>query len=104
MNAFRKNRLFVLFASVAVLALGLSVAPADAGNHKHGHHGHGHHGHNFHHVKHFNHGHFYPKFHQPLVKYVVKPISYPVTQYDCYGQPYVIWQTSYQTVPTYLSY
>jgi hypothetical protein len=98
MNACRKARLFVLLGLVAVLALGLSVAPAEAG---------GHHVHKFHHVsypKYVNYGHYCPTAYQPIVKYVVKPISYPVTHYDCYGQPYVVWQTSYQTVPTYLSY
>jgi hypothetical protein len=99
MNAFRNSRLLVLVAFVAVLALGLAVAPADAGNHHNFHNVH-----NFHHVKHFHHGHFWPTHYQPVVKYVVKPYSYPVTLIDCYGQPYVVWQTSYQTVPTYLSY
>jgi hypothetical protein len=97
MNAFRKSRLFVLVGLLAVLAIGLSAAPAEAGNH--------HNFHKSHHVghKHFHHGHYWGHY-QPTLKYVVKPISYPVTYYDCYGQPYVVWQTSYQTVPTYLSY
>jgi hypothetical protein len=98
MNAFRKVRLFVLLGFVAVLTLGLSAAPAEAG----GHHGHQHF-HNFHHVsypKYINYGHYCPTSYQPIIKYVVKPISYPATYYDCYGQPYVVWQTTYQTVPT----
>jgi hypothetical protein len=95
MNAFRKIRLFVLLGFVAVLAISLSAVPAEAGHHNH----HFHKFHHFHYPKFFNHG-YYPTFYQPIVKYVVKPISYPVTQYDCYGQPYVVWQTTYQTVPT----
>jgi hypothetical protein len=93
MNAFRKIRMFVLLGFVAVLALGLSTAPAEAGHH---------HFHKFHHFghKHFHHGHYWPTYYQPIVKYIVKPVSYPVTYYDCYGQPYVVWQTSYQTVPS----
>jgi hypothetical protein len=39
----------------------------------------------------------YPKYvnyHWPQY-HVAKPILVPVTQYDCYGQPYIVWQTSY---------
>jgi hypothetical protein len=94
MNALRKTRLFVLFAFVAVLAVSLTAAPANAG---------GCHSYSFHssYPSYCNYGSY---CYQPVVKYVVKPITYPVTQYDCYGQPYVIWKTTYQTVPTYLSY
>lgn len=93
MNAFRRSRLIVLLGLVAVLALSLSVATAEAGGHKHFH--------KFHHFGHkqFHYGHYWPTHYQPIVKYTVKPISYPVTYYDCYGQPYVVWQTTYNTVP-----
>ena len=97
MSAFRKIRLFVLFAFVAVLAVSLCASPAEDGGHQKVH--------NVHKVDgfypcHFNYGHYCPTTYQPIVKYVVKPYSYPVTLIDCYGQPYVVWQTSYQTVPT----
>ncbi|MEX2308234.1 MAG: hypothetical protein WD738_11605 [Pirellulales bacterium] len=97
MNAFRKFRLVILFGLVAALALGVSVATAEAGGH--------HTFYKFHNVhssypSHCNYGHYYPTLYQPMVNYVVKPYSYPVTLVDCYGQPYVVWQTSYQSVPT----
>ena len=94
MNAFRKTRLFVLIGFVAVLALGFTAMPAEAGSHHNFHH--------FHNVHSFypSYGNYCPTVYQPIVRYVVKPYSYPVTLIDCYGQPYVVWQTSYQTVPT----
>jgi len=96
MNPSRKTRLVVLFALVALLGLSLSAVPAEAG------------GqfkfqvHNVHstYPSYFNYSHYCPTGDQPIVKYVVKPYSYPVTLIDCYGQPYVVWQTSYRTVPT----
>jgi hypothetical protein len=94
MNAFRKVRLFVLLGFVAVLAFSLSAAPAEAGGHAHFHKVH-----YLTYPKYFNCGHYCPTSYQPIINYVVKPISYPVTYYDCYGQPYVAWQTSYRTVP-----
>jgi hypothetical protein len=30
---------------------------------------------------------------------VARPISYPVTYYDCYGRPYVVLQTTYSYLP-----
>jgi hypothetical protein len=93
MNAFRKISLVVLFAVVAVFAFGVSSPTAEAGHHGHGHHHH-HHGHF--HVKHPSYVHYdtyWPSQH------FVKPLSYPVTYYDCYGRPYIVWQTSYGTNP-----
>jgi hypothetical protein len=86
MNAFRKAGLAVVITLVAVLALGVIQPSAEAG-------GHNHHGHHFHHGHH-HHVKFYPTYYWPTYNYV-KPVSYPVTYYDCYGRPYVVWQTSY---------
>jgi hypothetical protein len=91
MNAFRKIGLVVLIALVAVFALSLLESSAVAG----GHHGHGHHHHGHFHVKYLDYGAYWPTYQY------VKPISYPVTYYDCYGRPYVVWQTSYNTNPVW---
>jgi hypothetical protein len=91
MYAFRRISLVVLVALVAVFALGAFGSTAEAGHHGHGHHHHGHF-----HVKypsHISYGTYWPTYQ------FVKPISYPVTYYDCYGRPYVVWQTSYSTNP-----
>jgi hypothetical protein len=90
MNVFRKISLVVLVALVVVVAFGVLGSSAEAGGHGHGHHHH--------------HGHFHVKYpsyinygaYWPTYQYV-KPVSYPVTYYDCYGRPYVVWQTSYNT-------
>ena len=97
MNASRKIRLVGLLSLVAVLALGMSVASAEAGCHYNFNPSHSSYS------SYCNYG-YCPTVYRPVVKYVVKPYSYPVTLIDCYGQPYVVWQTSYQTVPAYLSY
>jgi hypothetical protein len=91
MSASRKARFFVLFGLVAAMVIGLSVSSADAGCHSYGGYGHG--GYNIH-VAHYQ-----PVHYQPIVKYIQKPYVYPVLLYDCYGQPYYSWQTSYSTVP-----
>jgi hypothetical protein len=91
MNAFRKASLVFVVALVAVFALGAFQSSAEAGGHNH--HGHNHHGHHFHHGHH-HHVKYYPSHYWPTYDYV-KPASYPVTYYDCYGRPYVVWQTSY---------
>jgi hypothetical protein len=91
MNAFRKISLVVLLTVVAVIALGGLTSTAEAGHHGHHHHGHFH-------VKYpsyINYGAYWPSYE------FVKPISYPVTYYDCYGRPYIVWQTSYGTNPVW---
>jgi hypothetical protein len=95
--SFRKFRFVVLLGLVAALAFGASADTAEAGGH--------HTLYNFHNVhsaypNHFYHAHYCPTVYQPIVKYVAKPYSYPVTLVDCYGRPYTVWQTSYQTLPT----
>jgi hypothetical protein len=98
MNAFRKVSLFVLVAFVAVFAVSALSSSAEAGGcHSYGHgssyssyHNHGHHLHRYP-VSHAS-------YYWPTYDYV-KPISYPVTYYDCYGHPYVVWQTSYSYTP-----
>jgi hypothetical protein len=101
MNAFRNIRALILFGLLAVPALSLGPAPAQAGGlHKL-------HSPKVHSVypSYFHHAHYCPNVYQPIVKYVVRPYSYPVTLVDCYGRPYVVWQTAYRTVPaTYYPY
>jgi hypothetical protein len=76
------------------VAVVLCTAPAEAGGH------HIHKFHHFAHAKHFYRAHYWPARYQPIVKYSVTPVSYPVTYYDSFGQPYVVWQTIYRSVPT----
>lgn len=87
MNAFRGISLVILVAIVAVFAVGVLGSSAEAGQHGHGHHHHGH----FHltYPSYVDYGTYWPTYQS------VKPISYPVTYYDCYGRPYIVWQTSY---------
>jgi hypothetical protein len=91
MNVFRKASVLVLVAFVAVLAIGMFQSSAEAG---------GCHSYGYHHVKYptvsyspYNNCYsgtcYWPTYH------VAKPISYPVTYYDCYGRPYIVWQTSH---------
>jgi hypothetical protein len=102
MNVVRHIRLVVLVVVVIALGVSLSAAPAEAGGHHHFHHVHK--VHNFY-PSHFYSGHYCSAAYQPIVKYVVRPYSYPVTLIDGYGQTYVVWQSGYQTLPaTYLPY
>jgi hypothetical protein len=97
MNAFRKTSLVVLVALLAIVAVGVFQSSAIAGGHNHNHHNNNHHKHhNFHHsFHHGHHGHFhYPKYVNYHWQYA-KPVLVPVTHYDCYGQPYIVWQTNY---------
>jgi hypothetical protein len=103
MNAFRKSSLFVLFGFVALLALSLTATTAEAGGCHKGYGFHKSYGH--HSVSYpsypsvYNHNACYgPSCYWPTYQ-VAKPISYPVTYYDCYGQPYIVWQTSYSYLP-----
>lgn len=103
MNGFRKIGLFFV-AVVIVVALGAFQSSAEAG----GHHSSGHK--SFHSPSHFNYGGFskygscyggncYTSYYLPTSHACIKPASYPVTVYDCYGRPYVVWQTSYSYHP-----
>jgi hypothetical protein len=87
MNVCRRISLVLLVSLVAVFAFGAWSPSAEAGHHGHGHHHHGHF-----HVKYPSHVHY-----DTYWPHVVKPVSYPVTYYDCYGRPYIVWQTSYGT-------
>jgi hypothetical protein len=93
MNAIRRIRFAALLGSLSVLALIAVAAPAKAG---HGHHGHGHH--------HFGLYSSYPTAlydshcHTTPYIYTLKPIYYPVTTYDCFGHPHIVYQTGYTTL------
>jgi hypothetical protein len=104
MNAFRKIRLAVLLVSLSVLALA-AAAPAKAGNHC-GPHG-------CYPTSYCSTYSCYPGFYGsycrtvpycptynycPTYSYCLKPICSPVTVYDCYGLPHVVYQTSYSTL------
>lgn len=110
MNAFRKTSLLVLVAFVAVLALGVFESSAEAGGcHSSGYGG----GSYSSYCNYGNYGNYsscyggscYPascysgSCYWPTTYQCVKPVSYPVTFYDCYGRPYVVWQTSYSYQP-----
>lgn len=107
MNALHPIRTFILFGSVAVLALGAIAAPANAGNPYFDNYGcrkpcvYG------------NTLHFYPtaglygnfngnnygtycvtKPYFPTRQFYSKRISCPVTLYDSFGRPYIVSQTS----------
>jgi hypothetical protein len=107
MNSLRTTRWFVVFGLLAVLAVGFAAPSAEAS----GCHGYG-----------FGYSYYTPKYHSysptycaypsyanygcydyscylPAVQYCAKPYSYPVTSYDCFGRPSVVWQTGYNTVP-----
>ena len=89
MNAFRKISLVVLVAIVAAFAVGALNSTAQAGGHCHSYHNVGHYHVNY--PSHVNYATYWPTYEY------VKPISYPVTYYDCHGRPYVVWQSSYTT-------
>jgi len=103
MNGFRKVGLFVV-AVVIVVALGAFSSSAEAG----GHYSSGHKsfyspGH-FHYGGYSNYGscyggNYYTSYYLPTSYTYIKPVSYPVTVYDRYGRPYVVWQTSYSYQP-----
>jgi hypothetical protein len=99
MNAVRKFRSLILVSSLALLTLGMHAAPAQAAypfgnaycrdNAVFG-----------------NTLHFYPttpvyrKVYRttycfPTYNRCVTPVLYPVTLYDSFGRPYVVYQTSY---------
>jgi hypothetical protein len=103
MNAFRKIGLVAVVALVAVFALGFLSSSAEAGG-----------------CHSSNYGGSFSKYcgsygnyncyggscypttscyggscYWPTTYNCLKPTSYPVTYYDCYGRPYVVWQTSY---------
>lgn len=97
MNASRKSILLAATLLIAALAIGMTASSAEAGNHGY---------HNVHKIHSFG----YPSYFGNYSSYyghscywptyqVVKPISYPVTYYDFYGRPYVVWQTSYSYAP-----
>jgi hypothetical protein len=97
MKAVRKISLFVLVAFVAVFALGAFTSSAEAGGcHSYGFSSYPSYGHS--HAVHKHYDYHYPVSYWPTYDYV-KPISYPATYYDCYGRPYVVWQTSYSYTP-----
>jgi hypothetical protein len=96
MNAFRKISLVVLVAFVAVFALGVFASSAEAGGcHSSGYGG----GSSTKFCDYGSYGNYTScyggNWYWPTTYPCVKPISYPVTYYDCYGRPYVVWQTSY---------
>jgi hypothetical protein len=100
MNAFRKTSLFVLVAFVAVLALSVFPSSAEAGGcHSSGYGG----GIYSSYSNYGNYGNYSSCYggncYWPTTYQYVKPVSYPVTFYDCYGRPYVVWQTSYSYQP-----
>jgi hypothetical protein len=107
MNALRTTRWFVVFGLFVVLAVGFAAPSAVAS---------GCHGYDF------NYSSYSPKYcnysptycaypsyanyacydyssYLPAVQYCAKPYSYPVTSYDCFGRPYVVWQTGYNSTP-----
>ncbi len=109
MNAFRKASVIVLVMLVAVIALGVFESSAQAGG---GCHNYGGGGYKCYTPTYCNYGSYgnysscygnscyYPtscydySCYYPTYQ-VAKPIHYPVTQYDCYGRPQVVWQTNY---------
>jgi hypothetical protein len=107
MNAFRKVSLFVLVAFVAVFAVGVLSSSAEAGGcHSSGYGGSYSSYSSYGTSKPYCYGgSCYPSTYTsyyPTYNYnCVKPVSYPVTYYDCYGHPYVVWQTSYSYSPTF---
>jgi hypothetical protein len=90
MNAFRKTSFVVLLAFAAVLALGVFQSSAEAG---------GCHSHSYGSYPSYSYANYGSYSYWPTTYNYYKPVSYPVTHYDCYGQPYVIWQTSYSYHP-----
>lgn len=97
MNAFRKIRFAVLLGSLSVLALGTIAAPAKAGHGYCGSYGYS--------GPYCNYATtaFYGAYYRtapcwPTYNYCVRPVSIPVTVYDCYGLPHVVYQTSYSTL------
>jgi hypothetical protein len=94
MNAFRKTSLIVLVALVAIVAVGACQSSAVAGGHNHL---------KFHHSFHL--GHHHGHLHTVYPRYVnynwraAKPLVVPVTYYDCYGRPYIVWTTNYSYLP-----
>src|SRR5262245_36038956 len=105
MKTVRKISLLVLVAFVAVFALGSFTSSAEAG----GCHSYGYSSYSpsfkycdYNSYKPYCYGDYcYPSYtscYYPTYN-CVKPINYPVTYYDCYGRPYVVWQTSYSYTP-----
>jgi hypothetical protein len=102
MNALRNTRLFVLVGLFAVLLIGISAVNADASCYSYktfyspGY-------------SHFTSYSTYPSYcsygtfnygnYWPAVSYGAAPLSYPVTTYDSFGRPVVVWQTGYSTLP-----
>jgi hypothetical protein len=123
MNAFRKISLIVLVAFVAVFALSAFDSVAEASN---GHSGSNYK--SCYSPSHCNYSPSYCNYsncytpsycnygscydysscygsscyntcYYPTNYQCIKPISFPVTVYDCYGRPSVVWQTSYSYQP-----
>jgi hypothetical protein len=100
MNALRKFCAAILLSSLSVLALGAFAAPAQAGQPYCGPYG-------CHKTPVYcNTLHFYPTSGLcgnycrtttclPTYNCCPKPTCYPVTLYDCFGRPYVVYQTGY---------
>jgi hypothetical protein len=97
MSVLRNTALLVLVACVAVLAVGVLPSSAQAG----GCHGYGYSSYypSWNHASYSNYDCYHGHCYWPATYHTVKPISYPVTYYDCYGLPYVVWQTSYSYAP-----
>ena len=103
MHAFRKTSFVVVLGFVVLIAFGLAATTAEAGG---CHHGYGFHSsyriHNVGYPSYFNYSSYTscygPSCYLPTYQ-VAKPVSYPVTFYDCYGRPYIVWQTSYSYLP-----
>ncbi|MEX2316695.1 MAG: hypothetical protein WD669_06060 [Pirellulales bacterium] len=101
MNAFRKIRMLSLVLLVALMVVGLAATSAHAnGGCYNGS------------SKYFNTSCYYPTYTNygnygfdyscftPATYCAPQPYCFPVTMYDCYGRPYVVWQNSYgQTLP-----
>jgi hypothetical protein len=104
MNAFRTTRMFALIGLLTLVVLGLGAATADAGCH--GSYGFGSSYCNYS-PSYCNYGSSYcytPSYcNYDYSCFYPTTCSYPVTVYDCFGRPYVVWKTGYNSVPaTYL--
>ncbi len=80
MHSLRKVR-FLALAGLVVLVLGsVAATSAEAGC------GHGY-------ATHVVASHYAPVGH-----WVLRPYTYAVTHFDCYGHPYIVWKTGYKKV------
>jgi hypothetical protein len=104
MNAFRTIRTLSLILLVALLAINLTATSATAGGNCYSpkYCGPSYYSSNYcypTYTNYCNYGFDYSCF-QPAVSYCApQQYCFPVTTYDCYGRPTIVWQTSYgQTI------